>query len=254
MVLTLTLWALHSLRGAHEREPAEPERLPVSVLTGFLGSGKTTLLRHLLREPGMPIPPSSSTSSARSAWIICWSRLRDEDMVLLAERLPLLHHARRSGRDAAPGLYKRRAEGEIPAFRRVVIETTGLADPAPILQTLMQDPQLARFLSPRRGDRDGGCGQRHGPARQADGIGEAGGGRRSHRADENRSRRRYAAAGGRLRRLNPAAPILTADRGRSIRPACSMPGSTTRRRRAWMSSAGCRKRPMRISGTTMASP
>jgi G3E family GTPase len=42
-------------------------------------------------------------------------------------------------------LYKRRGRGEIPAFRRVVIETTGLADPAPILHTLIQDPQLADF-------------------------------------------------------------------------------------------------------------
>src|SRR5262249_50045281 len=42
-------------------------------------------------------------------------------------------------------LYKRRGRGEIPPFRRVVIETTGLADPAPILHTLIQDPQLADF-------------------------------------------------------------------------------------------------------------
>src|SRR3546814_14086692 len=40
-------------------------------------------------------------------------------------------------------LYKRRVKGEVPAFQRLVIETTGLADPAPILQTIMSDPLLA---------------------------------------------------------------------------------------------------------------
>src|SRR3546814_13756001 len=45
-------------------------------------------------------------------------------------------------------LYKRRVKGEVPAFQRLVIETPGLADPAPHLQTIMTDPQLAAHFPP----------------------------------------------------------------------------------------------------------
>src|SRR3546814_19585050 len=48
-------------------------------------------------------------------------------------------------------LYKRRVKGEVPAFQSLVIETTGLADPAPILQTIMNDPLLAESYRPDGG-------------------------------------------------------------------------------------------------------
>jgi len=118
------------------------ERLPVSLLTGFLGSGKTTVLKHLLGHPGM----------ADTAVIINEFGEVGLDHLLVeatADRPVLLDSGclcctvRGDLIDTLRRLFKQRAKGEIPAFRRVVIESTGLADPAPILHTLMSDPLVA---------------------------------------------------------------------------------------------------------------
>ena len=120
------------------------QRLPVSVLTGFLGSGKTTVLNHLVRQPTL-----------------------NRTLVLINEfgEIGLDHDLVAHGKDdvviemssgclcctirgdlaktlrEAPGRF---ARGGKPWFDRVVIETTGLADPAPILHTLMTEPAVAR--------------------------------------------------------------------------------------------------------------
>jgi G3E family GTPase len=119
--------------------------LPVTLLTGFLGSGKTTVLNHLLRQPGF----------ARAAVIV--NELGeigiDHDLVeSAAEGLVLLKSGcvccsvRSDLIDTLRSLFLRRVRGQVIEFDRVVVETTGLADPAPVLHTLTGDPLVtARY-------------------------------------------------------------------------------------------------------------
>ncbi|HEX6318369.1 MAG TPA: GTP-binding protein [Burkholderiales bacterium] len=118
--------------------------LPVSVITGFLGSGKTTLLARLLRDPAF----------ARTAVIVnefgevgldhLLLEASDEEIVLL-EGGCLCCKVRGDLVRTAGHLLERRARGAA-AFDRIVIETTGLADPAPILHALMTDREIADAL------------------------------------------------------------------------------------------------------------
>jgi G3E family GTPase len=119
--------------------------IPVLVLTGFLGSGKTTLLRHLLRQPEFSrtaviinefgevgidhdLVEASTDSFIELATGCLCCKVRSDLVETLAD---MLH---------------RRDRGTVPPFTRVVIETSGLADPAPILHTLMIDTSIAGRL------------------------------------------------------------------------------------------------------------
>ncbi len=119
--------------------PDEP--LPVSVLTGFLGSGKTTLLRHLLGHPAMEETAVIINEFGEIGLDHLLVEKADEDTVLRNSGC-LCCSVRGDLIDTLRNLFKRRVRREVPAFRRLVIETTGLADPAPILHTLMNDPLL----------------------------------------------------------------------------------------------------------------
>ncbi|TMJ29272.1 MAG: GTP-binding protein [Alphaproteobacteria bacterium] len=124
-------------------QTAAEERIPVTVLTGFLGSGKTTLLNKLLRRPEL----------ADTAVIInefgeigldhlLVEKSNDEGMVTLNSGC-LCCTVRGDLVRTMSELFLKRAKGEVTPFKRMVVETTGLADPAPILHTLMTDPLLA---------------------------------------------------------------------------------------------------------------
>ena len=116
-----------------------PDTTPVTVLTGFLGAGKTTLLNHLLRQPEL----------ARTAVLVnefgeigldhlLVEKIDDNTILLNAGCLccTVRGDLSRVLREMLP----RARRGEIA---RIAIETTGLADPAPVLATLMTDPALA---------------------------------------------------------------------------------------------------------------
>ena len=111
--------------------------IPVTVLTGFLGSGKTTILSRILRDPAFAdtavivnefgevgldhllVESSDESIVDLSCGCICCT-IRGDLMATLID------------------LYERREAGEIRRFKRVVVETTGLADPAPIIHTMIQ--------------------------------------------------------------------------------------------------------------------
>ncbi len=126
--------------------PAPMDRLPVSILTGFLGSGKTTLLKALLTHPGMDRVAVIVNEFGEIGLDHTLIESVDEDAVLLNSGC-LCCTVRGDLLDTLKSLFKRRAKEEIAPFDRIVIETTGLADPAPILHTMMSDGFLVtRFM------------------------------------------------------------------------------------------------------------
>jgi G3E family GTPase len=121
--------------------PEGYSKFPVTVLTGFLGSGKTTLLRRLLTEPGMGRTAVLINEFGEIGLDHLLVRSIVEDAVILQNGCvccTLRTDLQQGLRDLIDG----RANGKFPEFDRVVIETTGLADPAPIAQTLLIDPML----------------------------------------------------------------------------------------------------------------
>jgi G3E family GTPase len=112
------------------------KRLPVVLLTGFLGSGKTSLLNRMLRAPGF----ANTAVIVNEFGEIGLDHVLIEsatDNVVLLEAGCLCCTIADSLHETLADLNYRRVRGEVPPFERVVVETTGLADPAPILNTLL---------------------------------------------------------------------------------------------------------------------
>ena len=119
----------------------EVDSLPVSVITGFLGSGKTTLLNRLIQHPGMAKTAVVINEFGEIGIDNMLVESVDDDVVLMSSGC-LCCTIRGELVDTLKSLFTRRAKQEIPDFKRLVVETTGLADPARILHTLMADPFL----------------------------------------------------------------------------------------------------------------
>jgi G3E family GTPase len=115
--------------------------IALNVITGFLGSGKTTLLKRLLQGESL----GDTALLINEFGDVGIDHLLVEEVAPDTVLLPsgcVCCSIRGELKDALLGLLQRRERGEIPAFKRVILETTGLADPAPILATLNNDVQL----------------------------------------------------------------------------------------------------------------
>ena len=117
------------------------EAIPVTVLTGFLGSGKTTLLNGLLAHPDMVDTAVLINEFGEIGLDHLLVREISGDIIQLNSGC-LCCTVRGDLSDSLRELYVMRSRGDVPQFRRTVVETTGLADPAPVIQSLMTDPVI----------------------------------------------------------------------------------------------------------------
>ena len=126
-------------------ETRAPEaRIPVTVLTGFLGSGKTTLLNALLRDPAM----AGTAVIVNEFGDIALDHLLVEAVdgeTMVVNGGCVCCRLRSDLEETLRDLLARMRDGAVPPFERVAVETTGLADPAPIAQTLLNNPLVSSF-------------------------------------------------------------------------------------------------------------
>jgi len=121
-------------------------KLPVHVLSGFLGSGKTTLLKRLLAGPDLHDVALLVNEFGEVGIDHLLLNEVAPDIVLLPGGC-LCCAIRGELKQALLDLYERRQRDQLPPFSKVILETTGLADPAPILATLLHDRQLQHHFS-----------------------------------------------------------------------------------------------------------
>jgi G3E family GTPase len=123
-----------------ENEAAQA-RTPVTILTGFLGSGKTTLLNRALSAPDMARTAVIINEFGEIALDHALAAQSDDSVVVL-ENGCLCCTVRSDLVGTLNDLYHRRRAGKIPFFDNVMIETSGLAEPGPVLQAFLSEPTL----------------------------------------------------------------------------------------------------------------
>jgi G3E family GTPase len=127
--------------GARKLGPAEP--IPLSVITGFLGAGKTTLLNRLLRDPGLRETAVLVNEVGEIGLDHLFYEILDGETVLLPGGC-LCCSVRGDLVNSLEDILRGQDNGKNTPFRRVVIETTGLADPASVLHAVMTHPYLVQ--------------------------------------------------------------------------------------------------------------
>jgi G3E family GTPase len=198
-------------------------KIPVTVLTGFLGSGKTTLLNRVLRSPQW----SDTAIVVNEFGEIALDQLLIEsasDNIRVLASGCLCCTLQGGLRETLAGLFVRRVNGKVPRFARVIVETTGLADPGPVANSLVADALLRaeyRFSAIATT-----VDAMHGVA-QIERFPEAA--RQAALADvlivtktDLASREQTAELCDRLRDLNPVAPVIQSARG-DVDPRCLFP-------------------------------
>lgn len=118
--------------------------LPVYLLTGFLGSGKTTLLSRLVHSPAFQDTAVIINEFGEVGLDHLLLGQADDSDVVLLDSGCLCCASSSSLAETLESLYYRRQRGELPPFARVVVETSGLADPGPVINTLASDTLIAR--------------------------------------------------------------------------------------------------------------
>ncbi|MGA3141390.1 MAG: GTP-binding protein [Xanthobacteraceae bacterium] len=225
---------------------------PVTILTGFLGSGKTTLLNRAMRDPAM----------AKTAVVINefgevpldhMLAAQSDDTIMVLENGCLCCTVFGDLVVTLNNLYHRREDGDIPRFDHVVIETSGLADPSPLIQAFLSDPTLAGLY--RIAAVIATVDAVNGPHTLDEHVESV---RQVALADQifitkldlvdpAKAKADEAALTARLRRLNPAAKISsidaqTFDIAAVLRSDALAAGGETDQVRAWLNAAAYQKR------------
>lgn len=124
---------------------APVDRIPVTILTGFLGAGKSTLLNRLLKQPDMADAAVIINEFGEVG--IDHLLVEASDSVIELSNGCLCCTVRGELTDTLAGFHEAIEAGRMKRLSRVVIETTGLADPAPVIQSIIGHPDLARIFS-----------------------------------------------------------------------------------------------------------
>jgi G3E family GTPase len=225
---------------------------PVTILTGFLGSGKTTLLNRAMRDPAM----------AKTAVVINEFgevpldhvlAAQSDDTIMVLENGCLCCTVFGDLVTTLNNLYHRREDGDIPRFDHVVIETSGLADPSPVIQAFLSDPTLAGLyrIAAVVATVDAVNGphtlDEHAESVRQVALADQIFITKLDLVDPARAKADEEALIARLRRLNPAAKISSIDArsvdlGGVLRSDALAPGGETGNVRAWLNAAAYEQR------------
>ena len=199
-------------------DPAS-ERIPVHIITGFLGSGKTTLLNHLLKQPVAQATAVIINEFGEIGIDHLLVETSTEEMIELNNGC-ICCTIRGDLADKLGSLAMWLDSGRLPPVEQVVVETTGLADPAPIMHTLMTDPHLLNryrlhgVVTVVDGIVGSSSLDRHAEARKQIAIADCLMLAKKDLVETHSDWQTYAALKSRIRRVNPRAAIHEAEHGK----------------------------------------